>query len=128
MRDKIAIIGSGYQARVFANRAKELNIETHCFSWDKTDVASNLVDYFHEINIFDVDKIIEVCKEFQISGVLATTELTILPAAQIAERLSLNGNIVQVAKEITNEGICEQRPSPIVRIPYRSIASANSSS
>lgn len=64
--DKIAIIGSGILAKVFADRAKEIGIETHCFSFDKNDVACHSVDYFHEINIFDTDTIVDICKKMEL--------------------------------------------------------------
>lgn len=101
--DKIAIIGSGILAKAIAERARELKIETHCFSWDNQDIACTHVDYFHQLNIFEVDAITKICREAGVNGVIATTELTILPAARIAAILGLNGNPVCVAEEITNK-------------------------
>lgn len=101
--EKIAIIGSGILAKVFAERARELNIESHCFSWDKGDVACGAADYFHEINIFDIEEITRICGENEVNGVIATTELTILPTAKVANNLGLISNPVKVAEEITNK-------------------------
>lgn len=101
--DRIAIIGSGIIAKAIAIRARELKIESHCFSWDSHDVACAFVDFFHQVNIFDVDEITEICRKEGIQGVIATTELTILPAAKIANQLGLNGNPIDVAEEITNK-------------------------
>lgn len=107
--DKIAIIGSGIMAKAIAERARELNIETHCFSWDSHDAACAFVDYFHQLNIFEVDEIAEVCQKTGIDGVIATTELTILPASRIADRLGLNGNPICVSKEITNKYVTRNK-------------------
>ena len=101
--NKIAIIGSGTFAKILAERAKELEIETHCFSFNKDDVAVSYVDYFYEINIFDIDHIVAVCRAVNVNGVIATTELTIYPAALIAAQMDLVGNRVEVAREITNK-------------------------
>lgn len=101
--EKIAIIGSGVIAKAIAKRARDLNIESHCFSWNKNDVACEFVDYFHEVNIFEVDKIVKICRETGINGVIATTELTIFPTAKIADELGLNGNPIGVSEEITNK-------------------------
>jgi biotin carboxylase len=101
--DKIAIIGSGIMAKVVADRARELGIESHCFSFDNSDIACSAVDAFHEVDIFDTDEIIHICEENQIAGVIATTELTILPAAKVASVLGLNGNPVKAAEKITNK-------------------------
>ena len=65
--DKIAIIGSGIMAKAIAERARELNIETHCFSWDSHDAACAFVDYFHQLNIFEVDEIAEVCQKQELT-------------------------------------------------------------
>ena len=102
--DKIAIIGSGILAKVFADRAKEIGIETHCFSFDKNDVACHSVDYFHEIDI---------CKKNGIGGVVATTELTILPVARVAKKLGLLGNRENVAAEITNKYLTRNKVSGV---------------
>ena len=107
--DKIAIIGSGILAKAIAERARELNIESHCFSWDSHDVACPFVDFFHQVNIFEVDEITEICRKEGIHGVIATTELTILPVAKIADRLGLNGNPICVAEEITNKYVTRDK-------------------
>ena len=73
MTDKIAIMGSGILAKVFAERARELGIESHCFSFNPADLACDVVDCFHEINILDTDSISKICKDEGITGVIATT-------------------------------------------------------
>lgn len=103
MKDKIAIMGSGILAKVFAERARELGIESHCFSFDSMDLACDVVDYFHEVSIFDTDKIIEICKRDKINGIIATTELTIYPTAVVANAIGALGNKLDVAKNITNK-------------------------
>lgn len=110
--EKLAIIGTGYMARIIAERANELGIEPHCFSIDDNSVAAK-VAYFHHVNVLDVDTLTEVCRELGISGVVATTELTIWPANQVAFNLGLNGNDVKVAKEITDKTIIRRKTSNI---------------
>ena len=60
--DKLAIIGTGYMARIFANRAKELGIESHCFSIDEHSVAGEVCDFFHDVNILDVEELADQCQ------------------------------------------------------------------
>ena len=103
--DKIAIIGSGYMAMILANRANELGIESHCFSYDQDSVAAKVAHKFHLINVLDTPGLIQVCRKEGITGVVATTELTILPAALVAEALGLNGNAVDVARDITDKNL-----------------------
>lgn len=106
---KIALIGSGILSKEIAERAREINIETHCFSFNSKDVACECVDYFHNVNIFDVDAITKICKEVGVTGVIPTTELTILPAARIAKNLNAISNDVVVAKEITNKFLTREK-------------------
>ena len=107
--DKLAIIGTGYMAGIIGNRASELGIETHCFSIDEHSVAGKVCNYFHNVNILDVDKLTKICEDIGINGVVATTELTIWPAAYVADKLGLNGNRVEVAKNITNKQVIRQK-------------------
>lgn len=102
-------MGSGILAKVFAERARELGIESHCFSFNSKDIACDVVDYFHEIDIFDIDSITKICSENCVSGVIATTELTILPAAKIAKNLGLLGNDINVANEVTNKYVIRNK-------------------
>lgn len=110
--DKLAIIGTGYMAKIIATRANELGIEPHCFSIDDNSVAAE-VAHFHRVNVLDVDSLTKVCRELGINGVVATTELTIWPANQIAFNLGLNGNDVDVAKEITDKTIIRKKTSDV---------------
>ena len=112
--DKLAIIGTGYMARIIGERAKELGIETHCFSIDEHSVAGEVCDFFHNVNILDVDVLTEQCRIIGINGVVATTELTIYPAAFVANKLGLNGNPLRVAKEITDKTIIRDKTCSVM--------------
>lgn len=107
--DKLAIIGTGYMARIIAERAKKLGIESHCFSVDKNSVAGDVADYFHYINILDVDELVSLCEKIGITGVVATTELTIWPASYVAEKLGLLGNGELVSRKITDKSIIREK-------------------
>lgn len=120
MMKKLAIIGAGPMASVYAMRARELGIETHCFAWKQGAVAQEDVDVFQDISIFDIDAIEEICRNVGIGGVLPTTELTIHPAALVASRLGLVANDPEVAARITDKyrnreltkcvsGLCQPR-------------------
>ena len=101
--DKIAIIGTGYMARIIATRAREIGVESHCFSNDRNSVAGEVADFFHYVNILDVDSLLNLCKKYEINGVVATTELTIWPAAYVAHHMGLVGNNLNVAEKITDK-------------------------
>lgn len=100
---KIAIIGGGVMASYFGEACHRLGYEGHYFSQIDGKVDDSQVDYFHEINIFDKDGIIAICKEIGIDGVVATTELSVPITAYVANKLGLLGNAVEVAEVITDK-------------------------
>lgn len=100
---KIAIIGSGRMAWIISKNAHEMGIYTHCFSNTEPDYIKNEVDVFHNVSIFDKDKIVDICRKEQIGGVIATTELTVSITSYIAEKLGLSGISYQNANHITDK-------------------------
>ena len=100
---KLAIIGGGVMASYFGEACHRLGYEGHYFSMIDGKVDESKIDVFHEINIFEKDRIAEICKEIGVSGVVATTELSVPIAAYVAEKLDLLGVPYEVAKVITDK-------------------------
>lgn len=100
---KLAIIGGGVTAADFGDACHRLGYEGHYFSMPDGKVDARHVDFYHEINIFEKDRIVEICKEVGIEGVVATTELTVSIAAYVAEQLGLLGLPYDVAQVITDK-------------------------
>lgn len=100
---KVAIIGGGVQAEYFGEACHRIGYEGHYFSMIDGKVDDSMVDYFHEINIFDRDRIVDICQGIGIDGVVATTELSVPIAAYVADKLGLLGNPVEVAEVITDK-------------------------
>ena len=101
--NRIAIIGGGVMASYFGDACHRLGFEGHYFSQIDGKVEDGKVDVFHEMNIFDKDKIVDICREIEINGVVATTELSVSVAAYVADRLGLLGNPVDVACLFTDK-------------------------
>lgn len=101
--DTVAIIGSGIMAKNLAIHARKIGVRTICFSFNPNDVAVNIVDKFYEINIYDREAILNICKDENIKGVLPTTELTIPISAYISEIMGLNGNSLETMTNITSK-------------------------
>ena len=100
---KLAIIGGGVMASYFGEACHRLGYEGHYFSMIDGKVDESKVDVFHEINIFDKERIVEICKEMGVNGVVATTELSVPIAAYVAEQLGLLGVPYEVAMVITDK-------------------------
>lgn len=100
---KLAIIGGGVMASYFGEACHRLGYEGHYFSMIDGKVDDKNVDVFHEINIFEKERIVEICKDLGIAGVVATTELSVPIASFVAEQLGLLGIPYEVARVITNK-------------------------
>ena len=90
-------------ASYFGEACHRLGDEGHYFSMNDGKVEDSKVDYYHEINIFDKDGILEICKEIGVDGVVATTELSIPITAYVADKLGLLSNAVEAAEVITDK-------------------------
>lgn len=100
---KLAIIGGGVMASYFGEACHRLGYEGHYFSMSDGKVASDKIDVYHEISIFEKDRIVDICREVGVDGVVATTELTVPITAYVADKLGLLGNPVEVANVITDK-------------------------
>ena len=100
---KLAIIGSGRMAWIFGREAKEMGVETHAFSFDDHCVAKETVNEHHLVDIMDMDKVLDICRQLKIDGVVPTTELTVPVAAYVAEKMNLNGIPFEVARVVTDK-------------------------
>ena len=95
IKKKLAIICAGESQIPLALKAKEMDIETHCFAWDKENhnQCKGIADYFHPISIIEKDKIVEICKEIGINGVTSIiTSYAVPTVCYVAEELGLIGN------------------------------------
>lgn len=109
MKKAIAIIGSGTMAVAISEVASRSGIESHCFSNDKNAVVIGRCTEHHLINIFDIEGIVNVCKGIGVSGIIATTELTVAIASRISKLLKLNGMPLSIAEHVTNKGFVRDR-------------------
>lgn len=100
---KLAIIGGGVMASYFGEACHRLGYEGHYFSMIDGKVDDSKVDVFHEINIFEQEKVTEICRGIGVDGVVATTELSVPVTAYVAEQLGLPGISYEVAKVITDK-------------------------
>lgn len=90
-------------AWIMGKMAHEMGYETHCFSNVAPEYINETVDVFHDISIFDKERIINICKNIQVDGVIATTELTIAIASYVATELGLPAMDYDVATLITDK-------------------------
>jgi len=96
MKKKLAIISANDLQIPLVNKAIEMGVETHCFSWDKTAehvVCRDIADYFHPISILEKEEILKKCRELKIDGVLSIcSDISMPTVAFVAENMGLIGN------------------------------------
>ena len=95
MKKKLAIICADNEQIDLVNKAKEMGIETHCFSWDKEGYnhCKGIADYFHPISIVEKEQILEVCKKIKIDGVTSIRiDYAVPTVAFVAQNMGLPGN------------------------------------
>lgn len=100
---KLAIIGGGYMAKIYAENAREMGIVTYAFSLKSGVIDKKAFDYVYDVNILDKENVLQLCKQINIDGIVATTELTISTAAYVAEMMRLVGIPYSVAEVITDK-------------------------
>lgn len=91
---KIAIIGASSGQQKLCAKAAELGLYTIGFAWEKTDeMYKNMFSKFYPISITDMDKIVDVCKEEHINGVVSNaSDLTAKVVSYVSSKIGLNGN------------------------------------
>ena len=107
---KIAIIGASYLQLPLVKKAREMNIETHCFAWEDGAVCKDVCDYFYPISILDQEKILEICQLVKIDGITSIASDSAVPTiCFVAEKLGLISNSYNDALSATNKYEMRQR-------------------
>lgn len=104
MKRKIAIIGASYLQLPLVEKAKDMNLEIHCFAWDDGAVCKPLVDYFYPVSVLDKEDILIHCRDLKINGIVSIASDIVVPTiAYIASELNLVGNTEYSALISTNK-------------------------
>lgn len=104
---KIAILGASYLQSPLVEKAKNSDIEVHCFAWDDDKaVCKYEADFFYDISVLEKELILEKCKEIGIDGILTiATDICVPTIAHVVEELNLIGNPTKTALLTTNKGL-----------------------
>ena len=111
----LAILGAGQAALPIIEKAKEMGVEVLAFA-RLDSFAKDMVDVFVEENSFDVDFMAKVCRERDVNGVMATSELTTEVAANLAAKLGLPGNSIVGGFAGKNKYVMRSRVAQLVSI------------
>ena len=107
---KIAVLGASYLQLPLVRKAKELELEVHCFSWEDGAVCKNESDFFYPISILEKEHIFEICKELKIDGVVSiASDAAVHTVSYIAGKLDLVSNSFEDSIVTTNKYLMRKR-------------------
>lgn len=87
---KLAIIGASTGQTSLTLKAKELGHTVISFAWGEGAVCKDIADKFYPISILETEKIIEICKQEGVEGVVSNaSDLTAEISAYVATQLGL---------------------------------------
>lgn len=112
----LAVIGAGEGALPILMRAQTLGYVTTLAFGQSDSLARNLSDVFIVADIFDLDYIISVCKEYDVSGIIATSESTTEVTAHMAHALGLPGNDISDGFGARNKTVMRERVSKVLTV------------
>lgn len=114
---KLAIIGASYGQVPLCLKAKEMGLETICFAWEDGAICRDYVDKFYPISVFEKERILEVCQEENIDGVVSNaSDILAEIVAFLAEKLGLIGNSFENILLIKNKYIVRNITSSIANL------------
>jgi biotin carboxylase len=103
---KIAIIGASYLQKPLVEKALEMGLYTICFAWEEGAVCKDLCHKFYPLSILEKEKILEICKREQISGITSiASDLAVPTVCFVAEKMKLTGNSIISSIGSTNKFI-----------------------
>lgn len=100
----IAIIGASVGQMRLCLAAREMGLKSICFSWPKGAICKDIVDVFYPISIIEKDRIVEICRQEHVEGVVTNaSDLTVEIASYVTDKLNLNGNTLETIKCIKDK-------------------------
>ena len=104
MKKKLAIIGGSYLQLPIVKKAKEMGIETHCFSWRDGAVCADVADFFYPISIIEKEEILNKCQEIRIDGITTiASDTAVVTVNYVASRMGLRSNPDDYSEVTTNK-------------------------
>lgn len=106
---RLAVIGASFGQLPICLKAKEMGLEVHCFAWPEGAVCRDVVDFFYPVSIIEKDKIVEMCRNLDINGVVSNaSELTAEVVSYVSEKLGLNGTPYRILEQLRNKFFVRQ--------------------
>jgi len=113
MSDKIlAVLGASRLCVGYIDRAQAMGFKVLAFDRDKDAFGSKRADFFEQIDIVDASRVLEACKHWDVSGLLAVNDFGLETHAHVAQAMGLHGLPPEVVACCVNKEsmrVCWQR-------------------
>ncbi len=109
-RKKIAVLDGTFPLLSFYKQAHSLGYEIHSFDWSPEAPCRKYADFFYPISYRDIEKVVKICMENDVKGVISFSAETALSAVnEIARRLNSPGNPIECEKLMENKYAMRER-------------------
>lgn len=106
---KLAVIGGSYLQLPLVLKAKQMGLETHCFSWRDGAVCADAADYFYPISIIEKEDILKVCQKIGIDGITTiASDTAVVTVNYVASQMGLISNPDAYSAVTTNKYLMRQ--------------------
>ena len=106
---KILILGAGTHQVPLIEQAKRMELEVHVCSRFGDYPGISLAPYFHEVDISDKIKIVELAKELQIDGILTTaTDVCLEAIGAVVDEIGLIGTGLENSKACLDKSLMKK--------------------
>lgn len=106
---RLAVIGASLGQLPICLKAKEMGLEVHCFAWPEGAICRDIVDFFYPISIVEKDKVVEMCRNLHVDGVVSNaSELTAEVVSYVSESLGLNGTPYRILEQLHDKFFVRQ--------------------
>jgi biotin carboxylase len=125
MKKILAVIGAGEAALPILKRAQTLDYVTTLAFGHEGSLAQDEADIFIDVDIFNIEYIVNKCREYGVNGVIASSESTTEVTAIIANKLKLPGNDIKNGFGAKNKILMRERVANLnsIRQPWFKIYS-----
>lgn len=117
MKEKIAVLGANEPSIPFFRQAKELGYEIIGIAWEEGAVCKKYCDKFYPISFADKERVLEVCQNENVDGILSFSLESALPTVvYVAQKLGLVSNSEECI-ELTQSKFAQRKALEQAGIP-----------
>ena len=109
-KKKIAVLDATYPLLPFYKQAYELGYEIYSFDRDSNSPCKKYAHRFYPISYQNIDKVVKICKENGVKGVISFSAETALSSVNaVARELNSPGNSIECEKLMENKYTMRER-------------------